>query len=259
VVVRGQTLQRAQRSDGFPALGVQITFNNSFEKEIQNRMGRAWRAFYKHKDLLCCRSAPLVDCLRLLSVVVSTSLFWCSGSWNLTVRQISKLRGIEQSMLQKMILVTRQEHESTPEFMRRLRTKINRLKELHAFEDWDRSYYRSFFKWAGHVARLAQYEPSRITSAVLRHWDWKRIEQVAQENCGDQCHGRRIRTWRWERPLYKYVSGSSWQDAAQDKLAWQTQLEEMVCWRCRVHSCLLCEFMCRYCIGVGSLMMRLIS
>ena len=138
-------------------------------------------------------------------------------------------------MLQKMVRIVRKDGEQLPDFMRRLRTSIGHLKTVHRFEDWDRWYYRAFFKWAGHVARFMSYDPCRIAYRALKHFDWQRISEIADENQGSQLHGHRLHVWRWERPLYTYFKESSWQEAAQDKGAWQTQLDEMVKWRCREH------------------------
>ena len=47
-------VRRSARHEGFKALGAWISFDNSFEREIQERMSAAWRAFYANKELLCC-------------------------------------------------------------------------------------------------------------------------------------------------------------------------------------------------------------
>ena len=109
VNVAGQKLPRAPRSTGFKVLGTQVCFDNCFEVELQNRISRAWRAFYKFADLLCCQAAPWKNRLQLLSLLVGHSLFWCSGSWNLTARQVSKVRGLQQDILHKMVRLKRLE------------------------------------------------------------------------------------------------------------------------------------------------------
>ena len=231
VEVFNECLPRASRAVGFKVLGVQLTFDNCFEVELQNRMARAWRAFYKYVDLLCCHDAPLSSRLSLLSTLVSTSLFWCCGSWNLTARQVSKLKGMQQQMLHKMVALRRHDGESQTLFMARFHSKIKTLKALHCFEDWDRLFHGRVFKWAGHIARMAQYDPGRLTSRVLQFKCWKWITKVAQSNGGNQLHGKRLRIWRWERPLYKH--SPNWQEEAQDKSVWYQQLESMVSRRCQ--------------------------
>ena len=40
---------------------------------------------------------------RVLTAAVRPGLFWCAGSWNLTAGQASKLRGLQQQMLRRML------------------------------------------------------------------------------------------------------------------------------------------------------------
>ena len=66
------------------------------------------------------------------------------------------------------------------------------------------------------------------------HWkNWAWIQTIAEQNAGNQLHGRRLHVWRWERPLYKYFSKEShtWEQAALDKVAWLASLDDMVAWR----------------------------
>ena len=232
VTVDGITLPRSRRREGFKAVGAQIGFDNVFETELNNRIARTWRAFYKYKDILCCRAAAWRDRFQLLSSLVATSSFWSAGSWNLTARQVSKLRGLQQSILHKMVALRRMPEEGDEAYMMRLNSKIKRLKQSHNFEDWDRAYYRKVCKWGGHVARMAGYDPQRASHRILQHKCWHWIQQVAAQNQGNQLHGRRLRVWRWEAPFYKYHNQESWQHVAQDRDSWEQCLDDMVNTRC---------------------------
>ena len=233
VIVDGITLPRSNRRDGFKAVGAQIGFDNVFEAELNNRIARTWRAFYKYKDILCCRAAAWKDRFQLLSSLVANSLFWCAGSWNLTARQVSKLGGLQQSILHKMVALRRRPEEDDETFMIRLNSKIKRLKQSHSFEEWPRTYHRKVFKWAGHVARMASYDPQRTTHRILQHKCWQWIRRVASSNNGNQLHGRRLRVWRWEAPFYRYHKDESWQQIAQDRGSWDQHLDDFVDMRCR--------------------------
>ena len=212
---------------------MQLTFDNGSEVELQNRIARSWRAFYKYRDLLCCRAAPWKNRLSLLNTVVRTSLFWCSGSWNLTRRQVSKLRGVQQHMQQKMLCLKRAPQEEQRNFMARLNSKIKLLNHCHQFQSWERWYYRSVLGWAGHVSRIRQYNEPRLTNQVLQFKSWACIQQVAAANLGNQLHGRRLHTWRWEQKIYNLFPGEDWQTKAQDKADWHQQLEQMISQSCR--------------------------
>ena len=232
VLVQDVAVPRALRAVGFQVLGAQVTFDNCFEVELQNRFARAWRAFYKYRHLLCCKTAPIASRFRLLASLVENALFWCSGSWNLTARQIQKLRGIQQSMLEKMVAVRRHTDETMGHFMERFHSRIKQLKMTSEFLDWDRRYHKSVYEWAGHVAHMRAYDSSRLTVKVLLYRDWHWIQQISTTNRGSQLHGRRFRMWRWEKHLYKFFQDESWIDCAQDKDAWNQQLDSFIDWRC---------------------------
>ena len=231
--MRSSVVKRAPRKEGFKALGVFISFTNGFERELTERIARAWRAFYANLDLLKCKSASLVKRIELLNVIVAHSLFWCSGSWNLTVTQATKLRVVQSQMLRKMLNFRPQPNETKVDFMIRTNSKIKHLKGLHHIIDWDKMYHRSVFIWAGHVARMAQYAPERETYQALKYRNWSWIQQVTANNSGSQLHGYHLRIWRWEYPLYKFFSESDWMEVAQDKIVWMSQLDAFMDWRCR--------------------------
>ena len=233
VCLPGGNVRRSFRNEGFKALGTWITFDNSFERELQERISAAWRAFFVKKELLCCHAAPFDKRVELLESLVSRSLFWCSGSWNLTGVQCSKLRNCQHDMLAKMLGAKPNNSDTPADFAIRVNRKLCHLKHVHNIIDWDRVYHRSVFSWAGHIARMPQYSHQRITYRVLTHKNWQSVQQVAAENRGNQGHERYLRIWRWERPLYSFFRGrlSSWEQTAQDKSVWDDLLEDMVQWR----------------------------
>ena len=232
VIAQGVKVEKAAQNVGFKVLGVRVAFNNSFGAELKERFSKAWRAFYSHRDLLCCTQAPFSKRIELLETLVASSLFWCSGSWNLTRGQESKLRGLQQNMLRKMLGWRPFSSESKSDYMERLCRRLKHLKNIHGIRSWDKTYLRSVFAWAGHVARIPQYDSSRIThkTMIFKNWGW--IKSVAANNDGNQLHGRKLRTWRWERPMTKYYSRSPWEEAAQDKDFWTSKLDDMVQWWC---------------------------
>ena len=108
VAIDSQTVPRSSRKKGFEALGVVLTFDNSCELELEARIASAWRAFYKFKHVLCCRGADIGRRYKLLFTLVQTALCWCWSSWNLTVTQLSKIRGVQQSVMRKMLCLHRE-------------------------------------------------------------------------------------------------------------------------------------------------------
>ena len=62
----------------------------------------------------------------------------------------------------------KQEDEDLTAFMKRTETAITCAMVRHHVISWDIYARRSVFKWAGWVARLAEFDPRRITLAVLK-------------------------------------------------------------------------------------------
>ena len=137
---------------------------------------------------------------------------------------------VQLKMMRRIVHVRRQSGEALSEYMSRAARKVKNLRLKHAIESWDASYHRSVFSWAGHLARMAAYSPDRASHQVLlyKNWDW--IQEQSDDR-GNQFHCRKLRVWRWERPLYKYFHPNRWQDKASDKSVWNSLLNEMVEWR----------------------------
>ena len=132
-----------------------------------------------------------------------------------------------------MLGLVKGEDEDMATFMTRVNSKLKHFRQLFQRDTWDAVYHRRQFRWAGHVARFKTYDPDRLTFKILHFRNWAYLQNIAVQNNGRQLHGRRLRTWRWERPLYKYFSTSpeEWEDKAQDKRWWAQHLEMLVAWR----------------------------
>jgi hypothetical protein len=234
VFVGGVKVDRSLRADGFKAVGATIAFNNAFKKELSHRLAGAWRAFYKYKRLLMCKVSPIGRRLQFLCKLVESTLFYCAGSWNLKVAQLSQLHGAQQDVIRKMLRIKRHKAETMTDYCIRCARAVRHVMETHGIEPWDAHYHRLVFKWAGHTCRMNSYDPSRATTKVFNYKNCSWIRTVAAQNAGNQLHCRRLRTWRWERPLHKYFEGRSetWDHAANDKSRWTNLLDDMVTWRC---------------------------
>ena len=89
ISVNGFPLKRSSRKEGFKVLGTKVTSDNTFQVELSERITKAWRSFYQHKDILLCKSGPIGSRLKFLNLVVQSTLFWCAGSWNLRKTQLA--------------------------------------------------------------------------------------------------------------------------------------------------------------------------
>jgi len=230
IAISGEIIKRIPRKTGFKVLGTFVTFDNAFDVELGRRIRAAWSAFSKFACLLKCNVISLECRLRMLAKAVHPALFWCAGSWNLRTNQLSKLRDLQRKMLRKMIGFKMTEEETIAEFMSRTNTTMNNLMACHRVKTSDVLSHRAVFRWAGTLARISLSFPYRLTTRIFQHKDWTWIQTIAHENRGRQLHGRNLRTWRWERPLYKFF-GENWQSQAADIEHWRSIEPDFLAWR----------------------------
>ena len=103
ILIRGTTITRQPRNLGFKALGVQLQFDGRCWREVDRSVGQAWKYFYIHREILCCKGAPIAKLIRLLDRYVGPSITWCSGSWNPTRRDLQKIQHAKRLMIKIML------------------------------------------------------------------------------------------------------------------------------------------------------------
>ena len=72
--------------------------------------------------------------------------------------------------------------------------------------------------------------PEIWITVIFQYKDWAWIQNTARDNQGKQLHCRRLKTWKWEKPIYKYF-GERWQKHADDKDAWAAIEHDFLRWR----------------------------
>eukprot|EP00973_Karenia_brevis_P019064 2613929-Karenia_brevis.AAC.1 len=100
------------------------------------------------------------------------------------------------------------------------------------FRKWDIHHLHMYYNWMGHLARMATYDPERVTNRVFQYKDLHYVFDL-QSRFGDQTHGRRLHVWRLEWDVYKYF-GDRWQQLALDKRAFNVRWDSWLEWRLMV-------------------------
>ena len=96
---------------------------------------------------------------------------------------------------------------------------------------WDELYAARVFDWAGHLARMREYDKHRVAAMELRRKDRNFLKHL-EKTQGSQCHGWRFHVWRWERRVYDFWEyyGKDWMKEAGDKDKWQEAKDQFVRW-----------------------------
>ena len=134
-------------------------------------------------------------------------------------------------MIRRMCRFKKTDSEDMEMFMRRTNRVINDIMERHNLVAWDVLIRREVFKWAGWVARLSIFDPTRITLHVLLHKNWAWLQVIADQFNGRQLHGRKLKVWRWDALIYRFFDenypGTSWMQAAQDNTEWNNIVQSL--------------------------------
>ena len=95
LVVQGTCIPRRTHAEGIKILGSWVTLDGGFVVELSNRIHKAWGTFWKFRPALCALTQNIGVRLRLLDRSVKPTLFYASGSWNLTISQIKQLSKLQ--------------------------------------------------------------------------------------------------------------------------------------------------------------------
>ena len=134
----------------FEALGAKITMVGDDNAELNNRLHKAWQAFYKHKYILCQKNTNVKKRLLLMERIITPGVLWSAGSWNLREQDIKKLKACQNTMHRNNV-----DHAHLDAAQRKAwRTSAN-------IEIWTHKLSQRRFRWAGHVARMIDNRPAK--------------------------------------------------------------------------------------------------
>ena len=166
----------------------------------------------------------------MLHQCVAPALLWACGTWLLTLEQLGQLRGLQNTMIRRMLKFKKQESETLEEFMVRTSSIIKRVKASHNVETWDVTALKRVRSWAGHVSRMSSYAPRRWAVIAMGHKDWEHLEKIKFFH-GNQQHGRCIHVWRFEQQFYRWQFPYDWRLLPTQKDLWDQSLESWLVWR----------------------------
>ena len=192
-------------------LGRKLSFNDTHETELANRIAAGWAAFHKNKSELCSKSYKLEDRVKLFNAVVTPVVLYGAGAWALKQSMEKRLRTAWRRMLRYVFRIHRRSassdgnEETWVEFVRASAHRVDRLAETHGLENWIHAYRRKKWRLAG---RLARQVDGRWSTTLL---DWRPC-------IGAGRYPGRPRT-RWADSLDKFVGGD-WPNIACDAQLW---------------------------------------
>ena len=168
---RGKSFEVLGPSDSTMYLGRLFCFGQTHDREIQNRMNKAWAKFAIYRKEFTDRYYDLEQRIKLFQATVQpTLLYGCSG-WTLTWPREAQIRMLQRVMLRIIIGTRRLIHEEGPEswvkwIIRSTRVAEQVMSDLHV-PDWVEQVHRRKFRWAGCTARTTDGRWTREVFVAL--------------------------------------------------------------------------------------------
>ena len=192
----------------FKYLGSVISFDAKFDREIENRLSAANRAFGRlRKRVWGNKELKRETKISMYSAVVLTTLLYGSESWVTYKHHIRILERFHQRCLRSILNIRWWDHVSDVETLEK--AKLNSIEAL---------LLRNRLRWAGHVARMDNNRlPKQIMFGELR--DGKRNIGTPKKRFKDE-----LKTSLNSSGL----NHTEWEERASNRVSWRDDVRRGV-------------------------------
>ncbi|XP_045491132.1 uncharacterized protein LOC123691006 [Colias croceus] len=174
-------------------LGQQISINNVMSKEIDTRIGLAWKSHWRLKEIMKNEETNVYIKKKLFNTCVLPVLTYGCQTWSLTKAQTSKIRTCQTSMERSMLNIRKKD---------RVRNKT--IRKRTKVEDVICKTRKLKWEWTGHILRGCE--------------KWNRTLIFWYPKNGKRKRGRQIR--RWEDEIVA-TAGKTWTRTALNRKEWK--------------------------------------
>ena len=201
-------------------LGVLLSINGSTAADFTQKRAVAISTCERRKDLWCCKSSTRKQRYKLMYELFMSQL-WSSPLWTIRGEDCAAIRGALRGCFRRHLRLAGIHGESAERFARRQNKCIREVRKSLNLWEPDAIMCTRVYNFAGHVARISQFDSTRLTAKVLRHKDRGWCRQLL-ENFGHAGHPGRFAPWNYEFQLDRYFrhQGLEWTDIAADRGAW---------------------------------------
>ena len=243
-------------------LGRKLSFENSQEVELKNRIRAGWAKFMANKQELVGKHYTLNSRLKLFDAVVSPTVLYAAGSWTLTKQQEHALNCTQRRMLRMILGAGRQRQVSTTQDQDMLdESSCDELEDdtdaLQAAEPTGEEHKENLEPWVEWIQRVTHKIEELAAKSQVHSWvsrarlaKWRLAARIANQ-CPDRwslrvlrwspdrsfdgniCRAHRKRSrpkLRWFDDIQRFLElrllPIPWQSFAHDIDAWEECAEE---------------------------------
>ena len=121
--------------------------------------------------------------------------------------------------------------ESDLHYFQRRRENIAKISLQQKLSSWVDIVLRRIYTWAGHVARMQEYDAQRLIARVLSIRDHQWCQTVAALHPQQhQSHPSRYYAHNWESQFARFFDERYlvWKEVARDRQQWHSYMDEWI-------------------------------
>lgn len=194
ILLNGEPIEYVKE---YTYLGQQIAMTDIMSKEIDTRIGKAWKSYWQFKEIMKNTEIKMNIKTKLYNTCVLPVLTYGCQTWALTKAHYRKLRTCQTSMERSMLSIRKSD-----------RIKNTTIRKRTKIEDVIVRIRKLKWNWTGHIMRGIEKWNKKIIFWYPRNKKRKR--------------GRQFR--RWEDEIKK-LAGKIWTRKAVNRTEWK-EMEE---------------------------------
>jgi len=140
-----------ERVEKFKYLGTTLTNQNSIQEEIKIRLKLGNACYYSVLNLLSYRLLSKNLKIKIYRTIILPVVLYGCETWSLTLREESRLRVFENTVLRRVFGAKRDEVTGK---WRKLHNE--EFRDLYSLPNIVREVKSKRMRWAGHVARMGE-------------------------------------------------------------------------------------------------------
>lgn len=224
-------------------LGAYIQVGDQYRGEWETVRRKCWAAFHLRRRFWRLKGFG-VEKMRMLHMSIWPVLNWCAGGRYWNRQELQQVYSMMLQMSRRALNLWPYRDEEIKDYLRRTVHRVAKIPR------WDQALLASWWRYAGHIARLAAREPDRWISKILTWRDaayrrsvrgllWRSNDPTRQRVGRGSRH---TTARRWDDPLQHVCGGHTqglqpWQVLAQDKTRWAELETVFLCTYSRRRRC----------------------
>lgn len=217
-------------------LGCRTDASGHAKRDFEDKCHLMESAIASRHALWSTKGTSRSDRIYLQHRVGESSICWSAALWNLSVRDMKKVRGIMLKAHKHHLRLARILGTTDAKYAKEQCKMISGIRETLRLPTIEHAILRQQYRWAGHVARMARQDSSRVTGMVLKYLCRQELS-TRMFLAGTEDHPGQFFFHGWETRFSQYFDsrGVIWTDIAQNRRLWNSRCSEWCNFRAGCH------------------------